>query len=33
MDEYPVKICKWTEYENVRVYFDFFKQHESEFED
>jgi predicted ATPase len=33
MDEYPVKICKWTEYENVRVYYDFFKQHESEFQE
>lgn len=33
MDEYPVKICKWTEYENVRVYYDFFKQHESDFQE
>ena len=33
MDEMPVKTCKWTEYENVRVYYDFFKQHESEFEE
>ena len=32
MDENPVKICKWTEYENVRVYYDFFKQHSEEFE-
>lgn len=33
MDESPVKTCKWTEYENVRVYYDFFKQHRMEFED
>lgn len=31
MDESPVKTCKWTEYENVRVYYDFFKQHSDEF--
>lgn len=31
MDEYPVKVCKWTEYNNVRVYYNFFKQHEEEF--
>ena len=33
MDESPVKTCKWTEYENVRVYYDFFKQHKEDFED
>ena len=32
MDEIPVKTCKWTEYDNVRVYYDFFKQHSKEFE-
>lgn len=32
MDEIPVKTCKWTEYDNVRVYYDFFKQHSEEFE-
>lgn len=32
MDEMPVKTCKWTEYDNVRVYYDFFKQHSDEFE-
>ncbi len=32
MDETPVKTCKWTEYENVRVYYDFFKHHSDEFE-
>ncbi|MBR5233138.1 MAG: AAA family ATPase [Clostridia bacterium] len=31
LDEYPAKVCKWTELENVRTYFDFFKEHESEF--
>ena len=31
MDEFPVTTCKWTEYENVRIYRDFFKQHEEEF--
>ena len=33
MDEAPVKTCKWTEYRNVRVYYDFFKKHKEEFED
>ena len=33
MDEYPVKVCKWTEYKNVRVYYNFFKQHKAEFDD
>jgi predicted ATPase len=32
MDEMPVKTCKWTEYDNVRVYYEFFKQHSDEFE-
>ena len=32
LDEYPAKVCKWTELENVRTYFDFFKEHESEFD-
>ncbi len=31
LDEYPVRVCKWTELENVRTYFDFFKEHENEF--
>lgn len=31
MDENPVDIKKWTELENVRAYYDFFKQHEREF--
>lgn len=33
MDESPVKTCKWTECENVRVYYDFFKEHKDEFEE
>ena len=33
MDEFPVKTCKWTEYENVRAYYNFFRQHEDEFND
>ena len=32
MDELPVKTCKWTELPNVRIYYDFFKEHEDEFE-
>lgn len=32
MDEAPVRTCKWTEYENVRIYYDFFKQHSEDFE-
>lgn len=32
MDEIPVKTCKWTEYENVRIYYQFFKKHFEEFE-
>lgn len=31
LDEEPVKIERWTELENVRTYFDFFKKHEKEF--
>lgn len=31
MDENPVDIKKWTELENVRAYYEFFKQHEREF--
>lgn len=32
LDEYPVKTKKWTELSNVRIYYDFFKNNESEFE-
>ena len=31
MDEEPVDIKRWTELENVRAYYDFFKKHEHEF--
>ena len=32
MDENPVDIKKWTELENVRTYYEFFKKYEREFE-
>lgn len=32
MDEEVVDVKKWTELENVRIYYDFFKEHEREFE-
>ena len=31
LDENPVNLKKWTELENVRTYYDFFKTHENEF--
>ncbi len=31
MDEEPVDVKRWTELENVRAYYDFFKKHENEF--
>jgi len=31
LDENPVKIERWTDLENVRNYYDFFKAHEDEF--
>lgn len=31
LDSYPAKVCKWTELENVRTYYEFFKEHEKEF--
>lgn len=31
LDENPVKIERWTELENVRTYYEFFKSHENEF--
>ena len=31
LDGEPAKECKWTELENVRAYYDFFKAHEHEF--
>lgn len=32
LDSYPVMIKRWTELENIRIYYDFFKEHESEFD-
>jgi predicted ATPase len=32
MDKTPVSTCKWTAVPNVKVYYDFFKNHQSEFE-
>lgn len=32
LDEEPVDVKKWTQLSNVRTYFDFFKQHEKEFD-
>lgn len=31
LDEFPVKVKKWTELESVRFYYDFFKEREGEF--
>ena len=31
LDLYPARECEWTELENVRAYYDFFMEHESEF--
>lgn len=31
LDEHPVKVRRWTELENVRTYYEFFKSHENEF--
>ena len=31
MDEEVVDVKRWTELENVRVYYEFFKKHEGEF--
>ena len=31
MDAEPVATCKWTELPNVRIYHDFFKDHQTEF--
>ncbi len=32
MDEIPVSTCKWTELPNIKVYYEFFKDHQAEFE-
>ena len=31
LDRHPVEICKWSDLENVRLYYNFFKSRESEF--
>ena len=31
-DSYPAAVKKWTELENVRIYYNFFRQHGAEFE-
>jgi len=31
LDENPAAVRRWTDLENVRTYYDFFKQHDSEF--
>ena len=33
MDEVPVKTNKWTDLPNIKIYFDFYKDHLSEFEE
>ena len=33
MDEDVVDVKKWTELANVRAYYNFFKQHEKDFEE
>lgn len=32
LDDYPASTCRWTELPNVRKYFDFFMEHQDEFE-
>lgn len=32
MDEVPVSTCKWTDLPSVKLYYEFFKEHQSEFE-
>lgn len=32
LDSFPVCVKKWTELENIRIYYDFFKEHEGEFD-
>lgn len=32
MDEEPVDVKRWTQLENVRIYYEFFKKHENEFD-
>lgn len=32
MDEVPVSTCKWTELPNIKVYYEFFRDYQAEFE-
>ena len=32
LDAIPVSVCRWTDVENVRAFYDFFKAREAEFE-
>jgi hypothetical protein len=32
LDDYPVSVCKWTELPNVRMFYDFFMEHKSDFD-
>lgn len=32
LDSEPIDICRWTELNNVRIYYDFFKRHSESFE-
>jgi len=31
LDAYPAEVCRWTELEAVRTYYDFFREHDREF--
>ena len=31
LDENPIQVKRWTELENLRIYYEFFKKYESEF--
>lgn len=31
LDQVPIRISKWNELENVKIYYEFFKEHEKEF--
>ena len=32
LDAYPAEVCRWTELEAVRTYYDFFCEHDREFQ-
>lgn len=32
LDQVPVRLSKWQELENVKIYYEFFKEHEKDFE-